>query len=390
MHSRSTPAVGGKRSAQGSRVGETVLVWIAAVIGAAYACAQVGAQVPTPSREELMRQWDINHDGKVDASEAEIARGRMRRARTEAMMNSGNDPLTGKPRVATDPLTGRVLPSATTAGDRDTRAALEEDDGLILVPGNGDRPESVGNSSAGRDMSPRPPRREGEALPGTRAPSVSSTIPSVSPRMQTVAPTFESETRSPGTSSSSGPRGPSVPRDAGNAELSSRSRLLPGMSPQQTPGGRDPQSPRAGRDQSLTGPGPGVISGGMRPGPSAARIGPGGVPPAGDLNAGRLPGGLPQTRGTAPGTISGPRIGQTQQPNAGRLAGPVPSMPRPGIGPYRGSPSPRPATAGATSPGVPSLPQPGVRQPDGGRPMSRAPSTVPRVPRMTTDEFYGR
>ena len=332
-----------------------------------------------------MRQWDVNHDGKVDASEAEIARGRMRRARTDAMMNSGTDPVTGRPRVPTDPVTGRPVPSATDAGDRSLRSAPEDDDGLILVPGNGDRPEPAGSSAAGRDMPPRPSRRESEALPGTRAPSVSSTIPSVSPRMQTGPSTFESDTRPPGAAASVGPRGPSSPRDAGAAELSSRSRLLPGMSPQQTLGGRDPQSLRAGPEQPQAGARPGVISGGMRAGVPGARMGSGAAAQAGDLNAGRLPGGLPQTRGIAPGTVAGPRLGPTQQPSVGRMAGPGPSVPRPGIGPYRGATSPR-----SPSSGVPSVPQPGMRQPDGGRPMSRAPSTVPRTPRMTTDEFYGR
>lgn len=298
------------------------------------------AQAPTASREELMRQWDVNRDGTVDASEAEIARRRMRRARSETMMNSGTDPVTGRPRVPNDPVTGRPVPSPTAPADRGPLASTADDEGLILVPGNGEMPGKTGGATVGRET-PRPPRREVEGLPGTRAPAMSSTIPSVSPR-------------------------------------------LPGAGPQQQMGARDPRSLRPGQEQSPAGARPGIIAGGVRPG---ARPGFGAAAPTGDLNAGRLPGGLPQTRGIAPGTVAGPRVGSMEQPNAaaGRMAGPVPSVPRPGIGPSRGATSP-----GVPSVGAPSVPQPGMRPPDGGRPVSRAPNTVPRVPRMTTDEFYGR
>jgi hypothetical protein len=310
------------------------------------------AQTPTTSRDELMRQWDVDRDGKIDASEAEIARGRMRRARTEAMINSGNDPVTGKPRVPTDPITGRPVPRDATATDRGGLFAPADDDSLILVPGNGERPGATDSGiggTAGKDSPPRPSQREREALPGTRAPSMSSALPSIAPRLPAGGSSLDPGQRPPGPSSA------------------------------------------AGR--------PGVIAGGARAGVPGARPGYGAATPTRDLNAGRLPGGLPQTRGVAPGTAAGPRLGPMQQPNAnaGRLAGPGSSMPRSGIGPYRGSTaqsSPAsplsPASPGAPSVGVPSVPRPGMRQPGGGRPVSATPNTVPRVPRMTTDEFYGR
>ena len=317
----------------------------------------VTAQVPTSSREELMRQWDVNRDGKVDASEAEIARGRMRRARTDAIINSGNDPVTGKPRAATDPITGRPVPQDTAVADRSGLSASADDDGLILVPGNGERPGATG-SAAGKGSPPRPSQRDREALPGTRAPSTSSTIPSVAPRL-----------------SAGG-----APPGAGSAANANADERPPGIRP-------------------------GIIAGGARAGVPGAKPGSGAAAPAGDLNAGRLPGGLPQTRGVAPGTVTGPRLGTMQQPNAGRLAGPNQPLSRPGIGPYRGGTAPGATAPGGTFPGgtapggtapgatsasVPSVPRPGVRQPDGRRPVSPTPNTVPRVPRMTTDEFYGR
>ena len=325
----------GKRAVSGCHA-----VWLVLACCVGMTTAPAAAQVPMVSREELMRQWDVDRDGKVDASEAEIARGRMRRARTDAMMNSGNDPVTGKPRTAIDPVTGRPVPS-TASAERGGLSTPASDDGLILVPGTGERPDATGNAG-GKDNPPRPPRREREALPGTRAPSMSSTIPSVTPRL---------------------PTGGS----------------LPGASPGSgTAAGARPPGAR-----------PGIIAGGTRADMPGARpsSGVGGRPP-GDLNAGRLPGGLPQARGVAPGTVSGPRLGPMQQSGAGRLAGPGPSVPRPGIGPYRGATSP--GTPGAPSAGMPSVPQPGMRQPDGGRPITRTPNTVPRVPRMSTDEFYGR
>ena len=312
----------------------------------------VAAQVPSASREELVRQWDVNRDGKVDASEAEIARGRMRRARTDAIINSGNDPVTGKPRAAIDPVTGRSVPRDAAAADRSGLSSPADDDGLILVPGNGERPRTADSgiggaaNAAGKDSPPRPSQRDREALPGTRAPSMSSTIPSIAPRLPAGGP-------------------------------------LPGAGQGPAAGSRPP------------GARPGVIAGGARASGPGARPGSGATAPPGDLNAGRLPGGLPQTRGVAPGTVAGPRLGPMQQSSAGRLAGPNPTVPRPGIGPYRGPTPPGVSSAGvssaaAPSVGVPAVPRPGGRQPDGGRPVSPPPRTVPRVPRMTTDEFYGR
>jgi hypothetical protein len=304
------------------------------------------AQAPTTSREELMRQWDVDRDGKIDASEAEIARGRMRRARTEAMINSGNDPVTGKPRVTTDPITGRPVPRDAAGTDRSGVFAPADDDPLILVPGNGERPgatDSGRGGTADKVQSPRPSQRDREALPGTRAPSMSSTLPSMAPRLPAGGSSLDPGQRPPGPSSA------------------------------------------AGR--------PSVIAGGARAGTPGARPGYGAAAPARDLNAGRLPGGLPQTRGVAPGTAAGPRLGPMQQPNAdaGRLAGPGSSVQRPGIGPYRGATAQSsPTSPGAPSVGVPSVPRPGMRQPGGGRPASATPNTVPRVPRMTADEFYGR
>lgn len=352
------------------------LVWCA---GHALLSPPVAAQAPTASRQELMQKWDIDRDGKVDASEAEIARGRMRRARTDAIMNSGTDPVTGKPRVATDPVTGRPVPTDETAADRSGPSFPADEDGLILVPGNGEKPRATGDAAAGNDMQPRPSRRDSEPLPGTRAPGLSPTIPSVTPRPSTGLsnglssgpPVPDTRSQSPGMSSAPGRQGVASPRDAGGAAPGSRARMVPGMPPAQNPG-RNPgqipgQSPalrgsqamgagqeRQQQERMQPGTRPGIIAGGVRAGAPGARPGYGSGGPPADLNAGRP-------------------IGQG------------PYAPRPGIGPYRG-----PTTSGAPAVGVPTSPRPGMGQPDGGRSVSRNPNTVPRAPRMTTDEFYGR
>lgn len=95
---------------------------------------------PGTSREELVRQWDLDGNGTIDASEASIARARMRRSRLEAELDSGIDPVTGKPRIITDREPTDEEPSA----------------GANLQP----------------DTPPEPRKRSTEqpALPGTRVP----------------------------------------------------------------------------------------------------------------------------------------------------------------------------------------------------------------------------
>ena len=64
-----------KRSVPGCHACGLVIAWC---MGHAMLSPPAAAQAQASSREELMRKWDIDRDGKVDASEAEIARGRMR------------------------------------------------------------------------------------------------------------------------------------------------------------------------------------------------------------------------------------------------------------------------------------------------------------------------
>lgn len=93
------------------------------------------------TREELVRKWDLDGNGTIDASEAAVARVRMRRARREMEATDGIDPLTGRPRVA------------------DVADDQPADDGGVQESSSDTPPD-------------RPKRsREPDALPGTRVPA---------------------------------------------------------------------------------------------------------------------------------------------------------------------------------------------------------------------------
>ena len=92
-----------------------------------------GGLVPTPrkTREELVREWDLNSDGTVDKGEAEVAASRMRRERAELRLNSGIDPLTGLPRGEKPPQPAEPVKTKdpledTPADDAATPAPADE------------------------------------------------------------------------------------------------------------------------------------------------------------------------------------------------------------------------------------------------------------------------
>lgn len=53
---------------------------------------------PRLTREELLREWDLDGDGSISKSESDVARARMRRKRLEMQLGAGVDPVTGLPR----------------------------------------------------------------------------------------------------------------------------------------------------------------------------------------------------------------------------------------------------------------------------------------------------
>jgi hypothetical protein len=142
---------------------------LATVLAGAMTAAEPAARVSTPTltREELIRKWDLNSDGKIDTGEAEIAASRMRRERAEMRLNSGIDPVTGRPR-------GEAPPAAEPQPDPDELA--EDLFGPKEEPADGEEPD---DDAAPGTRVPRPTlperklsdrQRAGERKPAAPAP----------------------------------------------------------------------------------------------------------------------------------------------------------------------------------------------------------------------------
>lgn len=126
------------------------------------------------SREELMRRFDLNADGRIDGAEAEMARSRMRRERADIMRHSSIDPLTGRPRGAPPPEPPKK-PVDIQAADVVPPVAKPKDDELLLVPGRPDgTPAPAAQTPAAKTQPPtgRPSASAArEALPTRQPPS---------------------------------------------------------------------------------------------------------------------------------------------------------------------------------------------------------------------------
>lgn len=155
--------------------------------GSAPAQARRGGLLPqrTPtsplapvSREELMRRFDLNADGRIDEAEAEMARSRMRRDRAEVMRQSSIDPLTGRPRGAPPPEPTKE-PVRIQAADVAPPAAKPKDDELLLLPGRPDGTPAPANAAqqpanAAQQQQPasrQPANAAREALPARQPPA---------------------------------------------------------------------------------------------------------------------------------------------------------------------------------------------------------------------------
>ena len=325
------------------------------------------AQGPPRSRDELLLQWDLDRNGTVDDAEAEVAKTRMRRARVEALRNPGTDPLTGKPRPKTEPVTGRPRPQDGGPGDDD----------LILVPGNGDRPEQAARPKVAAPTKradeddaaemQRPKASDRPALPGTRVPQAGSLTPSVRPK--DLAPSV------PGVAGR-GPAGGTGPAAAPPRQPWEQLRVQP--RPSAAPATAD-------RPPSL---GPGVISGGLRAGAAPARPGYGAPGTGPDLNAGRMSSAPAPSRGRTAGNAAAAAPGPTGGPADGASSS-RPGMLAPIFGGSRPLPAQGSAAGGATGPrsgmqpARPPLPATGARPPAGRPPVSR-------VPNGGADAFFDR
>jgi len=216
------------------------------------------------TREELVRQWDLDGNGTIDASEAAVARARMRRGRVEMQLNTGIDPLTGRPRVTAE-----------------EAVLADEEVGSELPP---EMPEEPAKRSP-----------KGPSLPGTRVPEPA-----------------------PATSgTSSGPRPPRLPTAAGGTPGQPSSATRPGPAatrPGSATGGIRAGAPAARPGYGSLGPRSDLNAGMPRPDPTMTR-------PGSSIPGGRMPiprgGLLPSTR---------PGVGALPRPTT--PAAPSPRPPR--------------------------------------------------------------
>jgi len=284
--------------------------------------AQVPSQAPAPRsggllpergrastsgailRQELIKRWDLNTDGRIDESEADVARLRMRQDRNENQRNRGLDPLTGRQRVPTT-LNATGLGAGRTDvltenGTADESTLPESMFPESTFPLDGSDPLEITAEAL-----PAKPKKSAAALPGTRAPQV-------------VVPTQNGSAKAP------------VPR----AQNSTGSLPVAGSNYAQEKSaeksGVQRQTPRAA-----------LSTGGTRAGAAPVRPGYGSNVPINDLNAGRVPSGslqLPDVSGKNSGT-------RVRLPSVGAPA----TVPRPGIN-STNRPQPRPVSPGLFPP----------------------------------------
>lgn len=100
---------------------------------------------PAKTREELLREWDLNSDGTIDSGEAEVAMSKMRIHRAELRMRTGIDPVTGTPRSEQE---------ETEAED----PLAEEPPGKPLLPFD-DQPEPATSGTASRPPAAKPAQK---------------------------------------------------------------------------------------------------------------------------------------------------------------------------------------------------------------------------------------
>lgn len=245
-------------------------------------------------RQELIKRWDLNTDGRIDESEADVARLRMRQDRNENQRNRGLDPLTGRQRLPT-------TLNATGLGAGRTDILTE----------NGTADESIrpldGTDPLGitAEALPAKQKKSAAALPGTRAPQI--VVPAQNGSAKAPAPRAQNSTGS-------------MPVAGSNHEQEKSAEKS----------GVQRQPPRAA-----------LSTGGTRAGAAPVRPGYGSNVPINDLNAGRVPSGslqLPDVSGKNSGT-------RVRLPSVGAPA----TVPRPAIN-STNRPQPRPLSPGLFPP----------------------------------------
>lgn len=154
MHERDAISLA-RRMGHGARA---VVIVVAGITAADAQTPRAGGIVPTPrkTREELVRGWDLNSDGRIDKGEAEVAASRMRRERAEMRLNSGLDPITGLPRGESPPEPIEEAP----------REEVDEQEPVVEEPADERR---LPGTRVPRSTPPGSPADEEPAAPAARA-----------------------------------------------------------------------------------------------------------------------------------------------------------------------------------------------------------------------------
>lgn len=208
--------------------------------------------VPRKTREELIREWDINSDGKIDIGEAEVAASRMRLERATIRLNTGFDPVTGRPRGETEPEEESVEdegPESDLAAELDTATQQAKPKPAPRTTTSGTQPAKSG---AALFPTQRPLPATGGVRAGAQAarpgygaapaPSLNAgrplatTQPSTTTRPLNAAASAQQPTGTPR------PSGPTTPGASGSAQRP-RGGLLPRPPLQPPPRSRDLYDP---------------------------------------------------------------------------------------------------------------------------------------------------
>lgn len=134
-----------------------------------------GSSPAVGSREELVRKWDLDGNGRIDASEASIARARMRRNRIELETAGGIDPVTGKPRAAVTEEPADEEPPEPDMDDAPAKPAVEKP----ALPGTRvpDARPAPSERAAPQPPAPRRPSAPDAPTQGSRRPDTQPTRP---------------------------------------------------------------------------------------------------------------------------------------------------------------------------------------------------------------------
>lgn len=213
-------------------------------------------EVPRKTRDELIQEWDLNSDGKIDVGEAEVAASRMRLERASMRLNTGFDPVTGRPRGEPEPEEESVedkepesdlaaeldaatqqakskpkpkpAPRTTTSGTQPAKS------GAALFPTQRPLP-ATGGVRAGAQAA-RPGYGAAAALSLNAGRPLAATLPSTTTRPLNAAASAQQPAGTPR------PSGPTAPGASGSAQRP-RGGLLPRPPLQPSPRSRDLYDP---------------------------------------------------------------------------------------------------------------------------------------------------